>query len=395
MNSDKAYLQNPNSPDVWLQSGQIPLLDGFRALAVISVLLAHACQTHGFPELAGLAPLLKHGELGVDLFFVISGFLITTLLIRERNRNGHVSLRNFYIRRSLRIFPVYYCSLLVVFLLQSLGVFHLKVSDWIGALTYTTNFLWTPSWELGHVWSLSIEEHFYLIWPFCFVVLGVSGCIRAAICCVIFGLAGRIALLVWFPHDAWMAGRFTFTRADAIVMGCLLAIAVQTPGWRRHLDRISGLPGMPLAAVVGLVLSTSLGEFSYRYKVAVGYPATGCLLTLLLWSVLIRCEHRSARWLQSSALREIGIRSYSLYLWQQIFLNPNYAGILTWFPFNIAAAFATAWISYRYLETPFQTLRHRFAAPQAVPAASTDSALPDSRDGGQPQPAGLVGAGAS
>ncbi len=323
-----------------------------------------------FPDWGGLAPLFMHGELGVDLFFVISGFLITTLLFRERDRTGRVSLKNFYIRRSLRIFPAYYCSLLVVLLLQSLGIsYQLRTSDWIGALTYTTNFLWSPSWELGHTWSLAIEEHFYLVWPLCFVLLTVSGCIRAACGCMLLGLVCRIALLLWFPLDAWMAGRFTFTRADAIVLGCLLAIAVRIPAWRRQVDRIASMPAMPLLAVAGLAASTVLGELSYRYKVAIGYPATGFFMTLLLWSVLIRSEERSVRWLDALLLREIGIRSYSLYLWQQMFLNPNANNILTLFPFNIAAAVATAWISYRYIETPFQTLRHRFGTA-TVPADS-------------------------
>ena len=96
-----------SSVDSWLQSGQIPMLDGLRAIAVIAVLFAHACQTHDFPQLGGFALLLKHGEIGVDLFFVISGFLITTLLVREPDRNGQVLKKTSAEARSFRSMSVF------------------------------------------------------------------------------------------------------------------------------------------------------------------------------------------------------------------------------------------------------------------------------------------------
>lgn len=146
-------------------TARIPSLDGLRAISIVMVLVAHASGTRLFPVPASAGNLLGLGEFGVHVFFVISGFLITGLLLDELARTNRVDLRRFYLRRALRIFPPYYTYLAVVFLLALAGALQLAPRDMAHGLTYTSNYYPARSWFLGHTWSLSVEEQFYLLWP--------------------------------------------------------------------------------------------------------------------------------------------------------------------------------------------------------------------------------------
>ena len=175
-----------NSSPAWLAGGNIPGLDGLRALSIAAVVLAHASLTwSGTTDHAH--PLARLGSIGVDLFFVISGFLITWLLLREQRRNAVISLRAFYIRRAWRILPPYLVFLASLFAFSSIGLIQITSRDWGGALTYTVNFLPGTSWPFGHLWSLSVEEHFYLFWPLLLIVLGPG---RAVALSFMYILAG-------------------------------------------------------------------------------------------------------------------------------------------------------------------------------------------------------------
>lgn len=152
--------------------GYIPSLDGFRAISILLVIFGHLIINQLLP--APLYSILKEvsfGELGVRIFFVISGFLITYLLLKERSKNGGVNLKAFYIRRLLRIFPVFYFYLGIVAILNfSLG-FQVPSLYFLSAALYIQNFSpWGSSWLIGHSWSLAVEEQFYLLWPAIFFV---------------------------------------------------------------------------------------------------------------------------------------------------------------------------------------------------------------------------------
>src|ERR1017187_6342941 len=147
-------------------SKRLPSLDGWRAISIMMVLGAHAEHTNGFPNaFHAIFKWLFDGTLGVLFFFVISGFLITWLLVFENDRSGHINLKHFYARRALRILPVYYAFILTLVCLQLFTVYTQSVSAWIGNLTFTTNFVTANVWPSGHLWSLSVEEQFYLLWP--------------------------------------------------------------------------------------------------------------------------------------------------------------------------------------------------------------------------------------
>ena len=355
--ADAANLPAP----AWFERGRIPGLDGLRAIAVIMVIMAHACQTTGFPKFDFLSLIAPHGGLGVEIFFVISGFLITNLLLREIRRTQRISLKSFYVRRSLRIFPAYACLLLTVFVVAQLGFASVTSRDWLAAVTYTLNFVHRPAWEVGHGWSLSIEEHFYLLWPLVLLILGTVRSGRIAVCCLAFCFTARWVVLLAFPQLTPMAELWTFTRLDTIAVGCLLCLLVNNDVWRERLNRVCQFRGA-IAVYLGLlIISAGVCELSGKLSVGVGYSVNSVLIALLLWSVLLRSESGLGRFLEQDWLVAIGVRSYSIYLWQQLFLHPYRHDLLSTFPQNIVLAFGAACISYNLIELPALKLKSRIA----------------------------------
>src|SRR5882757_1651062 len=194
----------------------IPSLNGLRALSILSVLLVHV-NIQNFHNNFWF-PLLLDRELGVNIFFVLSGFLITTLLLQEEREERGISLKNFYLRRTFRIFPVYYILLLVYFILQLSGVLHFITPSWITSLTYTKYFNWNNDWETAHLWSLSVEEHFYLIWPFIFKYFRKY---RNAFAWLII-LSVPVIRIIYVKYPIDLINRLTiFQKGDALMWGCV------------------------------------------------------------------------------------------------------------------------------------------------------------------------------
>ncbi|MBS0204177.1 MAG: acyltransferase [Planctomycetes bacterium] len=352
------------APD-WLDRGQIPGLDGLRAIAVMLVLLVHAEQTPGFPD--WLRVISHHGAIGVDTFFVISGFLITTLLARELERTGKINLKRFYARRFLRIIPAYCALLVAVACCQLCGKFHLQARDWVAALTYTTNFLYHPSWELGHTWSLSVEEHFYLLWPFALFAAGIIGGWRTALGCIFgcWGLRCFVALVLPAltsreigAYYSALSENSTFTRLDTISAGCLLALACRNDVWRGRLDRLTR-PGHLVAYFATLCVSLAL-SVSAKYHLCASYTINAFCISMLMWG-MIRSEGWAARILANPILTTLGIGSYSIYLWQQLFIHPRQTDWIHAFPQNIALSLGVACLSFWWIERPFNRLKDRMA----------------------------------
>src|SRR5262249_25513818 len=210
----------PNLPLTWLDRGRIPCLDGLRALAILLVIYAHG---HYPGDRLPFVPMLKGrcGFLGVQIFFVLSGFLIPTLMLREVQRTGRVHLGHFYLRRALRIIPVYATYLILLAILDACGIVRLGGQQWLAAATYTVNFLPRPlPWAMSHLWSLCVEEHFYLLWPLLMTLLPPRWCVRAIPACLVLAFLARWILLA--VSDAPI-DLLTFTRIDDIAVGCGLA----------------------------------------------------------------------------------------------------------------------------------------------------------------------------
>ncbi len=338
-------------PD-WIGRARIPSLDGLRAVAVVLVLLNHACLTKDFPDIPLLHGIGKAGAIGVEVFFVLSGFLITTLMLREQDRTGELNLTVFYWRRLLRVAPAYVTLLLAVVAMQLLDASHLAPRDWFAAITMTINFVHRPAWELGHVWSLSIEEHFYLLWPLAFVMTPRKWHVAQLAICIAFCFVARWIVLLAFPEWTPMSENWTFTRLDTIALGCLLAFGARQRACRDRLDRMTAWwPAILLVLVVSLAAS----RLSAKWTVGIAFLLNGVCIALLVWTA----ARSSPKWLNGRAISTIGVGSYSLYLWQQLFLNPLRESWVTAYPQNLVLTALAALASYWIVETPFLRLKDR------------------------------------
>ena len=332
-------------------------LDGLRAVSIVLVLLDHM----GRPWDRGPLDLGvgNYGQLGVVVFFVISGFLITSLLLSEHARTGRVSLKLFYARRAVRIFPAAYVYLACVFVLSRAGWIHVGSKDFWYALTYTVNYDPNPAWQIGHLWSLSVEEQFYLLWPFAFVALGLRRAAWVAAAVVLVGPIARAGAWIFLrgtPYDD--VPMFPMV-ADSLAIGCLLAIYrnwLENQRWYVRLLRpdVSAL----LVAVV-LLLNRYTG---YGVVEVLGRSVMNVALALLVHRSVVHSRDLAGRFLNWAPVVFIGVLSYSFYLWQQIFLDRHSSAWVTDFPQNLVLSFGAALASYYLLEKPLMALRQRLAA---------------------------------
>ena len=353
----------------------IPSLNGLRALCIIMVIFYHFDMHHFLPDhgvfkIASLA--FFNGPLGVNIFFAISGFLITTLLLKEEADMGFISLRGFYYRRIIRIFPAYYFLLLVYIILSIFGYFTLSSIDWISSFTYTKQFFPNTSHETAHLWSLSVEEVFYLIWPLLFIYfkkfrLSISiFCLMA--CCL-------VRCITYNAHGANLVN-IIYTSGDALIIGCIIAL---------HRDQIvhwmSNRKYLMLMIFPSIVMSVVFYKYIYhlelagqfnskpqisRFFVPMVYGFLGQIGTvtniligfLILYSISF--ENLWFKFLNLPIMNYIGKISYSLYLWQEIFTADR--AYLHKLPIVLILVMivGSACISYYFIEKPFLKLKHKF-----------------------------------
>jgi peptidoglycan/LPS O-acetylase OafA/YrhL len=341
----------------------IPALDGLRGLAIILVYVYHygGGTHHSSSKLIhGFVWLKSSGWIGVDLFFVLSGFLITTILIGTRGNSNRVA--SFYVRRALRILPVFYVTALVLVCLTRALDAHWTLGH-VAYLFYAQNVaaairpsLNEPSmWiSFSHLWSLAVEEQFYFVWPF--VVWNVSrGNLRFV--CVALILAS--ASVRWFVPTTVA---YNIIRWDEFAMGALVAMNIAA-GYKPPLLMAAGVAFIGIAAIVGPAPTTPV-------MAAFGISAAGIMFSGLLSSVLQGGV--LARLFSFSWLRYLGKYSYGLYifhvLWIPAFmvvLPGTAAGQVVWFASTFAVNLGAAIISFHLLETPFLNLKQRFVPTTA------------------------------
>ncbi|MEZ5967566.1 MAG: acyltransferase [Hyphomonas sp.] len=368
--------------------GYIPGLDGVRCLAVALVMVAHA----GYERLVP-------GGLGVTIFFFISGFLITRLLLAEADAKGRIGLGNFYIRRFLRLLPALYVMLAVtsavlVFVLATPPLF----AEVATALTYTANYLFAslqfqdaaaaagqglPGVRVApwsHLWSLAIEEHFYLLFPLV-LMLNLQRPKRMVWICLalcVAALAWRLAtlhILHWPSQYNYVA---TDTRIDSLVWGCLLSILLHVSpdgAWRRWLV---GAAPVVLAAILmlgSLMYRDEAFRESFRYTIQ-GIALFIGILNLYFW----RPVAPVVRVLELPLMSWLGRVSYGLYLWHLpvYILTRRIAGDQLSQPafilFAVSVTLLATSLSYYLIERPIVALRQRFGAHIPRPGAVQESA---------------------
>jgi peptidoglycan/LPS O-acetylase OafA/YrhL len=356
---------------------RLPSLDGLRAASICMVVIGHCSETvrplsHSATLMLGFVEVSR---LGVSVFFVISGFLITTLLVREQQITQSINLKHFYIRRALRIFPGFYAYWLVALALTLLGYIHLSHSDLISSAVYVWNYVprKADTWFLNHTWSLSIEEQFYLVWP---LILKFSGPKRGqwtALAVIIVSPFIRVASYFLLPSARSRIAMMLHTRADSLMVGALLALVFLNEDHLRVLKRLVGSWLIPVASLCFAAIDTLLTvHFQGQYLLTVGYSLQNLAIVLLIAHVVLNDKTTLGRRLNNPAVVHVGVISYSLYLWQQLFLKTTNATITGTFPWNIMCAFVVAELSYYLLEKPFLRWRKRFSieAPEKESTAS-------------------------
>lgn len=354
-----------------MSSRDLPSLDGLRAISIGFVVLGHASH---FSSARVETFLARLAHFGVCVFFVISGYLITSLLWRDVQKRGELQLGRFYLRRTLRIFPPFYVYLIVVALGVSLGGWPTTAdARWWPAFTYLSNY-WNTNWGItGHSWSLALEEQFYLAWPvalaLCIRVRGIGGGAR-------LGYRVAAGALIAFPllrvlvfgatRNGVLAGALIF---DYVAAGSAIALFIEMGAWprgRRLLDALLKSPATPLAFAVSLALHVMLAgttRWLFAADIMVITPLEAVLLAVCIAWAVRNPRHVVGRVLNVRVLRVIGIGSYSLYLWQQLFLGPGAAFALAWpLWLRLGAAGACAAASYWMVERPSLRLRARLEA---------------------------------
>jgi peptidoglycan/LPS O-acetylase OafA/YrhL len=354
----------------WLEEGRIPCLDGMRALAILLVLYCHAEAPWGDHPVVH-AVKSRCGFLGVQLFFVLSGFLITTLMQREVARTGRLSLRGFYWRRFLRIVPAYLAFLAALGVLQALGQAPIHVGDWLSLATYSVNFRPPPlPWQISHVWSLSVEEHFYLLWPPIVAAWPPLRCQKALVGCIAACLGLRWLLLLALP--AWAGGIdvWTFTRIDDVAVGCLLAFLARDPAARIRLSGLVADRRRLILLVAAFLAAQLLGSRAIGGELLPSAPlclvigaanlVNALCIAALMWAILIRPDGACGKALSHPVAVWVGVLSYSLYLWHPLFCG-HAPDMLRGFPQNYVCMFLAAGLSYALVERPFLYLGARAA----------------------------------
>ncbi|MFT3769742.1 MAG: acyltransferase [Minicystis sp.] len=352
---------------------RLPSLDGLRGVLVIVMLNTHLLGTRGYAGVRLGETFGDFGYLAVIAFFVISGFLITTLLLAEIERTGRVDLVAFYRRRLFRIFPAFYAHVALVSVAAAIGIIAVPPRDLAAAAAYVVNYVHDRSWYVGHLWSLSVEEHFYLLWPATLLILpGATMAAKrrnaalTALAVIVASPLLRLATLRFFPGETRLVGQTTHTVADAIAFGCLLACARdrlwEDPRYRAFL-------GSRAFWIVPLVALASNWTYPHiRIFSAVGATISDLCVMLVVDRVMRFPYRLSGRILDARPLVFLGVRGYSIYLWQQPFLHREGTSILQAFPCNLVLALACGLLSYQLVEGPMMRIRERRASPRIAGA---------------------------
>lgn len=354
-----------------INSSEIPSLNGLRAISIITVMLAHLVWNK-FP-----------GGFGVAIFFFISGFLITLLLIREHRETGKIALAAFYIRRLLRLYPA-----LIVFLISASAVaaFYQKIDlmTLLAALFYFMNYYFSYSLKteisvpVGHTWSLSVEEHFYMLFP---VILGfvISKSTKAQVyviaSLIVIPLILR-CLYAGLNFDIKFNYYLTETRIDSIAWGCLLAILASKPDYQKYLLKLASNYGLIISLIVLIV---SFAIRSELFRETLRYTLQGAALFVVFIKILnLDPASKVYRILNSKPADWIGKLSYSLYLWHGLWVwlmyqvlpeNQNFSFAII----GLTGSLITACISYYYVEKPFLNMRKNFTRKYQKPEYYIDS----------------------
>ena len=349
-----------------LQSGKIPSLDGVRAVSFLIVFVAHA----------GLDKIIP-GRLGVNIFFLLSGYLITLLLIREQTKTGSISLSHFYQRRALRIFPPFYAIFGVTFLLLWLthDLAGVTPGGIFSQLFYYENYYHHAGIipELGPLWSLAVEEHFYIFFPPLMILLiarigDYRGIAKALLTLCGLILIWRCCVVAFMPNGMNWARDASDTRADSILFGCVLACLQQTTFCERIFHRRRLEKYIVPACLATLLLTLVVRNQVFRETIR--YTLQALAIGPLLYYVVRYPQTRVGVLLNNRVLSYIGVLSYSLYLWHAVALlqvKRLFHGSVTSAVIAFIVTIALGVLTRILIERPTEKLRSKLRSKDSVP----------------------------
>lgn len=360
------------------QPKSIPSLDGIRAISVLLVVLAHS----GFESLVP-------GGLGVTIFFFLSGYLISTLMLAENDRTGGINILNFYARRVFRLMPPLFVSLVIAYGLTYVGLLSggITSAGLVAQLSYFANYyvlFFDPGNTIpdgtGILWSLAVEEHFYIFYPLCLTLL-LGSALRPRTIGAMLGIV-CIVVLAWRVHLAqspdFLSDRTYYasdTRIDSIIYGCILAV-VMNPARQLHCPgTISAAQWVVLATATGVLLLTLI----YRdptFRETVRYSIQGLALIPLFYFAVRFSDNQLFRHLNSRWAIALGTYSYAIYLIHYVlirFITKNVPAIaakpIILFPIALVISIVYAAAVDRFVDRYFRQLRRKYGPGLAKKAA--------------------------
>lgn len=362
----------------------LPVLDGIRGVAILMVLVCHFTHLEPFPST--LKMLFGSGAYGVDLFFVLSGFLITGILLDSKGKPNY--FRNFYARRTLRIVPLYYVAvILVAFVLPSIapatdGFWQASKQGRRWALIYMANIppFWTKEFlspTLGHFWSLSVEEHFYLVWPVAVLFLSSKALIRLCFSMMLLAMTSRIILLSLGGYEVALA-LFTLCRMDGLLIGSFLAIVIRNTQQTSLLIRWNWLI-LTISCVLvicELSLAAMVPELQFAATATTGVIVAVFFGASLAFAITRDPESILATVISHPVFRFFGLYSYGLYVmhvpllnyfwsrevnvWSRELVSTSYVGSGLFVGLCFVVSILLAMASYHLLERRFLELKRYF-----------------------------------
>lgn len=342
---------------------RIPSLDGFRAISILLILFCHARLSAGFPNSPLLIDIARQAEVGVTVFFVISGFLITYLLLSEEAKNGAISLKAFYARRAFRILPVYFLYIVFILVWRNFETFGLTNGNLAHIFTFTVNFDKNKDWFLGHFWSLSVEEQFYFFWP-AMLILFRKHLKPVLLALIVYSCISRI-IAYKFPQYSTFALAPFFSYSDAIFIGAFGGILFfGKPQWLQK-GIFKSYPAQ-LAALFLFLLFVYCTEHGKLGLIAlpIGNVIISASVLFLIVAYIFPSSSPVYKFLNNKIILHIGILSYSIYIWQEFFFIGEIKGWWRTFPYNIIIIYLVSLASYYLWERPFLHIKKRFSTPK-------------------------------
>lgn len=334
--------------------GKIKGLDGLRAISVLLVIMSHAEAWQALGITSSALRSALSAQTGVSVFFVLSGFLITYLLIKEKEATGKIDIIAFIKRRALRIFPLYYLAIFFLVYIDYTGKARIPTCSFAYALTYTINFYPKECAysAMSHFWSLSVEEHFYLFWPLIFCLgkrIAVLVALAIATSCVIFGTS------LYPDSTLYYMNRWTFPAMLPILAGCLLAFICNTETIKTTMTK------KPTSNILLIAILSGAAAPAFINSDVIWLTSI-CALVLY---VFYNQNSTLVKLLEFKPLASLGIISYGLYVWQGVFTGngpyrsgapyPPSVDVGVWLTFIVAP------LSYVFFENPIMKLKKKYS----------------------------------